>query len=357
MRPVLRRPSPVARRLLPLALLAALAGCQKEEDVRHYTAPKPESPPPPADVAAPDRPKQRLLGAIVPHGDELWVFKVMGPEAAVKGHEGEFESFVDSVTFKDNAKSPDFKVPAGWKPSKGTQFSVAAFRLGDDDKAPELTVTPSRGSVSENVNRWRGQVGLPPAGPDELKQTTKEKKVGGETAVLVDLTGHGAGGMAGRAPFAGKAHPPIPPARAARPRLTYTTPEGWREGNQTQFSLAAFRTGEGRDAADVTATALAGPAGGLLGNVNRWRDQLGLARWDEGQLAKESSTLDVAGSPATYVDLSGGAGGKRIVGAVLPRGGQTWFFKLTGPADEVGRQKPAFEAFVKSVRFQGDAND
>jgi hypothetical protein len=31
----------------------------------------------------------------------------------------------------------------------------------------------------------------------------------------------------------------------------------------------------------------------------------------------------------------------------------TWFIKMRGPADLVGRQLAAFEAFLKSVRFDG----
>ena len=36
---------------------------------------------------------------------------------------------------------------------------------------------------------------------------------------------------------------------------------------------------------------------------------------------------------------------------IAPHGGRTWFFKMTGPADLAAKKKPAFEAFVKSVRF------
>jgi hypothetical protein len=36
----------------------------------------------------------------------------------------------------------------------------------------------------------------------------------------------------------------------------------------------------------------------------------------------------------------------------LLHGGQSWFVKLTGPADLVGQQQSAFEAFVKSLRFE-----
>jgi hypothetical protein len=102
--------------------------------------------------------------------------------------------------------------------------------------------------------------------------------------------------------------------------------------------------------ADVTVTALGGPAGGLLANVNRWRDQVGLARTTEEQLKKDQRPLDVAGGPAAYFDLAGAD--KHILVVVLPHGGQTYFLKMTGSPGEVGKQQGAFEAFAKSVRFE-----
>jgi hypothetical protein len=42
----------------------------------------------------------------------------------------------------------------------------------------------------------------------------------------------------------------------------------------------------------------------------------------------------------------------RILGAIAPEGdGQSWFFKLMGPAEEVGKQEKAFDAFLASLRF------
>ena len=35
---------------------------------------------------------------------------------------------------------------------------------------------------------------------------------------------------------------------------------------------------------------------------------------------------------------------------MLPRGSKSYFIVLRGPADLVGREKPAFEAFVQSIR-------
>jgi len=44
----------------------------------------------------------------------------------------------------------------------------------------------------------------------------------------------------------------------------------------------------------------------------------------------------------------------RTLGAVVPRGDQGWFFKLTGPKDAVAGQTETFMTLLKSVRFDGD---
>jgi hypothetical protein len=360
MRGVPLRPARVARRLFLLGTLAALCGCQKEEDVRRYKAPKEQAGPPVATAPAEtEGVPTRLLGAIIPHGAGLWVFKLMGPDEAVKPHQAEFESFVDSVTFKGD--KPDFKVPEGWRESEGTKIngqrlSVAAFRVGPEAEAPELTVTPSKGSVLANINRWRGQLSLPPVDEAGLKEISKEKKVGDATAVLVNLTGTGSGGM-GQPPFAGKAHPPVTKAGVAvTPIIKYTLPAGWEEGGELVKSgiprLAVFQVKDGSRTAEVSVT-IAG--GGVKENIDRWRRQVGLPPLEGDKLKAEAVPILIGDNPALLVDLSGDgkADHKGILAAVMPKGQNSWFFKLDGPADIAARQKSAFEAFLKSVRFEG----
>jgi hypothetical protein len=45
----------------------------------------------------------------------------------------------------------------------------------------------------------------------------------------------------------------------------------------------------------------------------------------------------------------------RLLAAIIPQGEQAWFFKLVGPVAAVGEQEQAFDAFIRSVRFTGDA--
>jgi len=52
-----------------------------------------------------------------------------------------------------------------------------------------------------------------------------------------------------------------------------------------------------------------------------------------------------------YVDKPPAATKQRLLGAIVPRGPQCWFFKMIGPADAVGPHAEGFTALVKSIRF------
>ncbi len=99
---------------------------------------------------------------------------------------------------------------------------------------------------------------------------------------------------------------------------------------------------------------LAGDGGGLLANINRWRAQLGQTPLTEDDLAK-LPTIDVSGTKATLADITGtdARSGKpaRLIGVVLPLGGQTWFYKLMGDAAVVAQQKDALIKFVQSAKY------
>jgi hypothetical protein len=114
-----------------------------------------------------------------------------------------------------------------------------------------------------------------------------------------------------------------------------------------------FKVKDGDQSAEITVTPLPGEAGGLLQNINRWRGQVKLDPLTEGQL-QEFPKVDVDGASAAVIDTGEGAGGRRIVGAVVPHGGGTWFFKMTGPSAVVEKQKSHFTDFLKSVKFGGD---
>jgi hypothetical protein len=86
--------------------------------------------------------------------------------------------------------------------------------------------------------------------------------------------------------------------------------------------------------------------------VNRWRGQVQLPPVSEGDLGSAVTRLQKNGLAMAVVDATGGGPNPtRILGAIIPFGGATWFIKL-GPAPTalVEKQKSAFLAFLETVK-------
>lgn len=337
--------------------LATILGCQKDE-ITHYQVPRLEIPLQQKQAGASG--PLRMITAIFPQPDRTWFFKLTGLPEEVEKHKGDFEHFLQSVRFNKKGNPPvTWTVPEGWHREAGAGLRFASFRFGSAEHPLELTVTPlgaEAGTLLDNVNRWRGQLSLKPIDEAELNKLAQEFEVDGVKAMMVDLKGTGSGKGSMSPPFA-KGHPPIqegdsePREDRARLPLTYRTPPGWKEvPAQDGISLAAFQAGEGNQMARVTITTA---GGNLADNVNRWRAQVGLGPVSDEQIARDCRPIDVDRVRGQYVDLAGpeSAGGTRILAVLAKRDDITWFFKMRGPADVVGRQKAAFEAFIGSVRF------
>jgi hypothetical protein len=116
------------------------------------------------------------------------------------------------------------------------------------------------------------------------------------------------------------------------------------------MSVASFTVSGGGQEAALTITPLGGNQDPLA-NINRWRRQVGLPPLtDLGD--DPPQPIDVAGVSGSLVDIGGPEG--RTLAVIAPRGGMTWFYKLSGPDPLVKSQRDAFEAFVRSVRFDAE---
>jgi hypothetical protein len=87
-------------------------------------------------------------------------------------------------------------VPPTWKAVESdAPGRIATFRVGPADDALEVALSSAGGTLAANVDRWRGQMGLPPAGEAGLGALPRKPFLGRE-GVLVDLRG-AYGGMGG----------------------------------------------------------------------------------------------------------------------------------------------------------------
>ena len=85
--------------------------------------------------------------------------------------------------------------PPGWLAGKPSSMRRASFLVEDGKQSVDISVTelPAvANNLLDNVNRWRGQVGLRPVTAAELKETSKKiefGQFGGERGDYVELVG------------------------------------------------------------------------------------------------------------------------------------------------------------------------
>jgi hypothetical protein len=111
--------------------------------------------------------------------------------------------------------------------------------------------------------------------------------------------------------------------------------------------LARFSAGSGDQTVDIAISNFPGDVGGAAANVNRWRGQVGLPAVPEAEALQSLETITTADGEAQILDITGN---KRMIGAIVPRNGSTWFYKLTGGAEGAEAQKAAFIEFLRSSK-------
>jgi hypothetical protein len=151
-----------------------------------------------------------------------------------------------------------------------------------------------------------------------------------------------------------------PTATATEPLpLSWTLPAGWTQDPQPrQMRVATVDVESNGQRGELIVTRFrAGGFGSLVDNLNRWRQQVGLAPIsNESEVTPAKTT--VAGAEAKVYDFSGAAANgnppqrNRVVMVETPAG-DAWFFRLHGPADLVENQRAAFDSLLQSVKFDG----
>lgn len=143
---------------------------------------------------------------------------------------------------------------------------------------------------------------------------------------------------------------------ASGPGLAWTAPAAWKVGPENRMRKATLLIpGEGGAVAELAVTAFPGDVGGNLANVNRWRQQLGLAPITQAELGPTLQRIEVGPLQIDLAELvgAGSSGSQRVLGAIVRFAGATWFFKVTGPEALVAQERPAIIAFLQTLRPQG----
>jgi len=318
-----------------------------------------------------------MLAAILPQGDRAWFFKVVGPVAVVDRQAQAVDAFFASLRASDEQTQPVWKLPDGWTEQASSGMRAATIDIPTGEQPLELTVvalpwTGGAGDVLGNVNRWRGQLQLPPIGPQDLAECTRELSADDLTVTIVDLRGRMQDtGMV--APFAGGSTAGAPPAAVSSqpPRAAaagvpqFDAPDNWQPLPVTPPRKASFRITDGAQEALVTVIDFPATAGPMIAdpleNLNRWRREVGLPEIAAKDLGDASESIVVAGRPASYFEVLPDAddpGESKIdratLAVMLSHGRQIWFFKFHGDRELVAAERGQFRSFVDSVKFADD---
>ncbi len=146
-------------------------------------------------------------------------------------------------------------------------------------------------------------------------------------------------------------NPQLENQTAGIPDATWQAPGHWVEAPGSAMRKGTFQL----DAdTELAITAFPGDVGGLLANVNRWRNQIGLGAVSAEELAADSQSHPVGGFPGTIVFMApdNPTTGNGIMGAIVSLPSATWFFKVTGPVSTLEAERNTFDAFLHTVSFQ-----
>lgn len=146
--------------------------------------------------------------------------------------------------------------------------------------------------------------------------------------------------------------------------LSVALPAGWRSVPPSSSMRKAeyVLPGQGRGDASLIAFYFGPDQGGSVeANIERWYGQFSQPDGRPTSEMARRREKQVAGMPATLVDISGtytaGMGsaqgpqpGFRMLGAILGTPAGSFFFKLVGPDQTVTRWASSFEEFIDSAR-------
>ncbi len=329
--------------VLPLAALLIFSGCRKPE-IKSYTAPK----------------------------DEEEETRPVNSELA------------------DSLPKISWTAPAGWQELGADNMNAARFSLPGEANVMITPLPLMAGNENSLVNMWRQMLALPLLGEKEAAEALTDVTIGGAAGKLFEVAGAREEGgemkiitaflhrdsrswffklqgapaavEAQRAAFleflktikfdAAAAPGSSPPPSSAPPAATAsevpgTPPSEWTALSPGPAQAAKFSVPDKDGAkAGVTVSIFPNDTGGNVANVRRWRGQLKLADIDDAAIAALIKPLPGGPENAVMVELQNE--GRALTGAIVPRGGQWYFYKLMGDAPAVAAARESFLNYCKA---------
>jgi hypothetical protein len=100
-----------------------------------------------------------------------------------------------SSTSSAPARAARWTRPDAWSEQPLSEMRLGSFKVdGPDKSSADVSITAfpgDAGGLVSNINRWRGQLELPPMGEQELQKTIQRTEIQGGPVYFVDLQSTG----------------------------------------------------------------------------------------------------------------------------------------------------------------------
>lgn len=297
------------------------------------------------------------------------------------------------------ALSAAVTTPPNWEPQPTSQMRQASFIVkGQNGEVVDISLVSlgtSAANVLDNVNRWLSQLGQPPIPAEKLGDVTQRLTTSLGDITIVDLAGLPkdadpakdgriiaamAGTNSGTLFFKMRGNAALTEAQksdfikwvaavcngqsetkspqmaamsspdSTAPSIKWKTPDGWKEVPSSSMRFASFNTtAPNGGKVDISIVTFLGDGGSDADNVNRWRNQIGLPPVNDKEISSLVRPVNADDSQFSALDMT--SGDARVIAAWTRRDGRSWFFKMSGPASALEREKPKFFDFLRSIDF------
>jgi len=300
-----------------------------------------------------------MLAVLIQQDDKAaWSLKVSGSQKTLEAFAAPLQEFVKTIKLGDNR--PEWKLPEGWTEVPGSGLRFATLKVANPNleiAVNQFTVTPS--FLADNINRWRGQVGLEALPEGEVAKSVESLKLADGTAAsfaklfgaekpaaantppatpapasgpsimlgaLIELEGASAwsfkstGPVATMEKFAADFTAFVKTVKFTDGKPEMKMPEGWSLKPATGFRYATITAKVGDSTAEVAVNQFTVSADFLGANVNRWRDQMSLPPLEGDAVTNSLEKVKLADGTTAYIaQIKGQSKGGGMMAPFAPK--------------------------------------
>jgi len=150
----------------------------------------------------------RIIAGMTTTGNSTLFFKIRGNAALTESQKNDFTKWIAAVCNSQGRKlqqttsampqssagNPQIKwqMPPEWNEVPPSAMRYASFNAGANENKVDISIVTfpgDGGNDIENVNRWRGQIGLPPISEAALTSQVTTLRAGDSTLTAIDING------------------------------------------------------------------------------------------------------------------------------------------------------------------------